>query len=225
MAEKSTVLIVDDHRVVLEGISNLLEDEPDFEVVGTATEGKEGLSLLQALGPDILVLDITMPGPDGVEVAEAVREKHPDTRILVYTMHSSREYIAALFRAGVSAYVLKEEPLSELIQALKSLREGGTFFSSQVHEVLQDHMKELELGEEGKDVAEVRDGIAKLSPREKEVFVLLADGTPVKEIARRLAISPKTVETHKYNIMEKLGLHSLAQFTKIAIKKDLIHLD
>jgi DNA-binding NarL/FixJ family response regulator len=121
----------------------------------------------------------------------------------------------------VSGYVLKDEPLSELRLALKALRGGAAFYSRAVQEIVQDHMKELELGK-GKNIAEVQNGIAKLSLREKEVFTLLADGLTPKEISDRLCISSKTVESHKYNIMDKLELKSVAQLTKIAVKKGLV---
>ena len=117
--------------------------------------------------------------------------------------------------------MLKHEPLDELILALKSIRQGATFYSKSVQETLSDLLKNLEL-DEGKDVTEAQDSIAKLSAREKEVFVLLADGLTPKEISKHLGISSKTVETHKYNIMDKLNISSIAQFTKIAIHKDLI---
>jgi RNA polymerase sigma factor (sigma-70 family) len=138
-------------------------------------------------------------------------------------MSASKSNITSLFRQGISGYVLKEEPFSELMLCLKSIREGATFYSKVVQETLQEHMRELELGE-GKNVADIQNGIAKLSVREKEVFVLLADGLTIREIAERLFISPKTVETHKYNIMEKLELKTIAEFTKIAIKKELIEI-
>jgi DNA-binding NarL/FixJ family response regulator len=223
MSEKTKVLIVDDHSVVIEGITTILSSEPDFEIVGAGSDGREALSLVESLKPDIVILDISMPGLDGIDAAHEIKTQNDDVDILVYSMSASKEHITALFREGVSGYVLKHEPLSELRMALKALREGGTFYSETVREILQDHFRELELGQ-GKDVAGVENSIAKLSAREKEVFVLLADGFTVKEVAKRLCISPKTVESHKYNIMDKLDLKSIAEFTKIAAKKELIEL-
>jgi len=136
-------------------------------------------------------------------------------------MYSDREYITTLFRLGISAYILKREPIKELVQAVKVVRDGGTYFSSGVRKVLQEQLDMLTMG----DLAEVREmqnGIAKLTVREKEVFALLADGLISREIAERLCISPKTVESHKYNIMDKLEVSSVAQLTKLAIKKGLI---
>jgi RNA polymerase sigma factor (sigma-70 family) len=221
MSEKTKVLIVDDHSVVIEGIATILANEPDFEIVGAALNGRDALSMVESLKPDIVILDISMPGLDGIEAAHEIKAHNDEVDMLVYSMSASKEHITALFREGVSGYVLKHEPLSELRMALKAVREGATFYSETVREILQDRFKELELGRE-KDVADVEDSIAKLSVREKEVFVLLADGLTVKEVADRLCISPKTVESHKYNIMDKLDFKSIAEFTKAAAKKGLI---
>ena len=223
MAEKTRVLIADDHSVVVEGIESALKNEADFEVVGSVNEGSQVLSMVKSAKPDIVILDVSMPGLDGIDAAEQILEWNEEVRILIYSMSSSRVHIISLFRIGISAYVLKEEPLSELLLALESVKNGATFFSRTVQQIIQEHMKELELGK-GKDVVEVKNGVAKLSTREKEVFVLLADGLRPREIAERLYISPKTVETHKYNIMEKLNVSSMAQLTKIALRKELIDL-
>jgi len=220
MTGKSRVLVADDHSVVLEGIKALLEDEPDFEVAGTAQNGLQTLSLMKTLKPDIVILDISMPELDGIEAAFEVRKRNPNARILIYSMNSSKDFITALFKLGISGYVLKEEPLSELLLALRALRGGATFYSSKIHKVLENHMKELE---RGYVKPQEEDAVSRLSVREREIFVLLADGVSVKEVANRLCISPKTVESHKYNIMEKLKVSSLAEFTKIAIRRNLIN--
>lgn len=221
MAEKTRVLIVDDHSVVIEGIKKLISDEADFEIVGSTEDSRKSLSMVKSLKPDVVILDISMPYMDGIEVTREIKMLSEKISILIYSMSFSKAHITSLFREGASGYVLKHEPLSELILALRVLREGAAFYSKSVQEILQDHVKELELGD-GKDAAGVQDGVSKLSVREKEVFVLLADGFTPKEISKRLGISPKTVETHKYNIMEKLNVSSIARFTKIAIKEDLI---
>lgn len=221
MADKTRILIVDDHSVVSEGIKNFLSGEEDFEVVGSTEDGRKALSMIKSLKPDIVILDISMPYMDGVQITHEVKNLEENICILIYSMSVSKVHITSLFKEGVCGYVLKHEPLSELILALKSLREGATFYSKSVQEILSDHLKELELGE-AKDVTSDQHGIARLSVREKEVFILLADGMTPKEISKRLGISPKTVETHKYNVMEKLNVSSVAQFTKIAIHEDLI---
>lgn len=221
MRKKTKVLIVDDHSVVIEGIKTLLSGEANFEVVGSATDGLQALSLIKSMKPDIVILDISMPRLDGIDAAREIKQYDENIRIVVYSMSGSKEHITGLFKKGVSAYVLKEEPLSELRSALNVVRDGATFYSKSVQEILREHIKNLELGKR-KDVEYMRDGVARLSVREKEVFVLLADGLTPKEIGKRLGISPKTVETHKYNIMDKLEVNSVAQLTKIAVKKHLI---
>lgn len=224
MADKTRVFITDDHTAVLEGIKTLVNRLGGFECVGSATEGEVAVTSIETLQPEIVILDISMPDMDGIEVAEKILSGNKDTKILIYSMSASREHIITLFKIGVAGYVLKHEPLAEVRLALKTLKEGATFYSSEVRAMIQDHIKELELGG-AKHVEEVKDGIAALSNREKEVFVLLADGLTVKEIAERLYISPKTVESHKYNILDKLDEDSVANLTKIALKKGLIEIE
>ena len=223
MGEKTKVLIVDDHMVVVEGIKSALMDHPDLDVVGTACNGEEALERLESLKPDVIILDVSMPGMSGVEVTYRIKEMEESPHIVIFSMFNEKEYIVSLFRAGISGYILKDEPIEDLLMAVDAVRTEGTFYSKKVQEILRDHMLELELGD-GKKATEMENGIAKLSTREKEVFPLLADGLTVKEIADRLCISPKTVESHKYNIMGKLNVKSVAQLTKIAFKKDLIKL-
>jgi len=224
MSEKATVLVVDDHSIVVEGIRKSIEKEPDFELAGVAADGLEAIEQVKTLKPDLIVLDVSMPNLNGVKTTHQIRRSSDRTRIVIFSMYSDKEYVIELFKCGVSAYVLKEEPLSDLVLALRAVWAGGTYYSKAIQEKLKDHIRELELGDEGKDVGAGMNEIAKLSAREKEVFVLLADGYTPKEIADRLCISPKTAESHKYNIMEKLQVRSLAALTKMAIKEDLIDL-
>jgi DNA-binding NarL/FixJ family response regulator len=223
MSDKTRILIADDHRIVAEGIATFLSHESDFEVLGSATDGRKAISMLKSLHPDIIILDLSMPDLDGIEAAYEIRSFDQHVQILIYTMSVTKAHVTAVFKAGVGGYVLKSEPLEELLMALRALREGATFYSRPVQRILQEHIKELELGE-GNNASPAQKGIATLSVREKEVFILLADGFTVKEIAHRLSISPKTVESHKYNIMDKLNLNSIAEFTKIALKKKLIQI-
>ena len=218
---KTKVFIADDHPVVVEGITKALEKEPDFEIVGAAPDGIQAVQMIKTLKPDIVVMDISMPRMRGMDATDEIKRWKDRTHVLIYSMYSDREYVTALFRLGVSGYVLKSEPLQDLIRAVKVIRGGGTYFSDAVRKILQEHMDELTLADLT-DVREMQDGVAKLTVREKEIFALLADGKTPKEIASLLCISPKTVETHKYNIMEKLEVSSIAQLTKIAVKKNLI---
>jgi DNA-binding NarL/FixJ family response regulator len=223
MPETTKVLIADDHTIVVEGIRSALEDYPEFEVVGSASDGLEVLQKVESLMPDAVIMDISMPNMDGIQAAYEIKKLRDKVRIIIFTMHSDKEFIISLFRAGVSGYVLKEEPISDLIMAMKSAQSGGTFFADSVRNIIRDYIEALEL-RDAKMPREIKDALSSLSMREKEVFPLLADGLNVKEIAERLYISPKTVETHKYNIMEKLQAKSIADLTKIAIQKNLIKL-
>ncbi|MEJ2587782.1 MAG: response regulator transcription factor [Deltaproteobacteria bacterium] len=221
MAELTQVIIVDDHQVVMDGILGALEHEPDFECIGTATDGQKALEVVKAGRPDVVTMDIAMPRLGGIEAAEEIMSWDTDIKICIFTMHAERAFAVNAFEMGIPGYVLKEEPISELILALKAIRDGATFYSDKVHQLINEHLLELELGTD-KNVREIKNGITVLSKREKEIFVLLADGLTPKQIGKRLFISPKTVETHKYNILEKLHFHSMAELTKLAIKKNLI---
>jgi DNA-binding NarL/FixJ family response regulator len=208
---KTTIVLADDHRVVLEGIKSALREIPEFEVIGEATDGWKALKIAEALKPDIMVLDISMPGLSGIEVVKKIKQTAPDIKIVIYTMHSSSEFVLDLFRAGVSGYALKEDPVSDLILSLKAVTTGETYVSKMVSNLLLKHMKEP-----------IEDPYNSLSLREQEIFKNLAEGISIKEIADKLFISPKTVESHKYNVMEKLRAKSITELTKIAIKKKLI---
>jgi len=218
---KIRILIADDHSVVVEGVKSIIAEQPRFEVVGTATNGLEAVEKTKTLKPDAVIMDVSMPHMNGIDAACRIKQINPNVRILVFSMFADKEYIVSLFRAGVSGYLLKDEPLSDIILAMESVMGGATYFSSQVLKIIRNYMERLETGDVGKIIG-TKDPLSRLSNREKEVFPLLADGKSVREIADRLCISPKTVETHKYNIMEKLGIKSIAEMTKIAIRKNLI---
>jgi len=213
MDDKAKILIVDDHRVVIEGIKSSLQEHPEFEVVGEAIDGLQAVEFLKTLKPDIVIMDISMPNLNGIEATKQINQSNPETRIVIYTMYSDKELVIDLFKAGISAYVLKDDPLSDLILALKTVKGGGTYFSTMAPTILLRHMEELE--EKTTD----EDSFDTLSQREKEVFQHLAEGKSIKEIAGELFISPKTVESHKYNIMEKLQATSIVDLTKMAIGK------
>ncbi len=216
--KKTKVLIVDDHAVVIDGIKKVLSDHPEFEVVGEAYDGYEALGKVESLKPHVVIMDISMPELNGIEATRRIKQSHPDTNIIVFTMHSNKEFVLDLFKAGVTGYVLKSDPTSDLVLAIKATRQGGTYFSKNTPTVLLRHMKDLEQGKGSQD------GFDSLSLREREVFCLLAEGKSLKEIADKLYISPKTVGSHKYNIMGKLNALTMTDLVKIAIRKKLIDL-
>ncbi len=210
------ILIVDGHRVVNEGIKSALHDFPEFEVVGEAVAGLQSVELAKSLRPDIMIMVVSMPNLNGIETTKQIKQFYPEIKIIIYTMYSDKEFVVDYFKAGVSAYVLKDDPLSDLILALNAVKGRGTYFSTMAPTILLRHIQDLE--------AQTTSMISfdSLSRREREIFCLLADGKPIKRIAGQLEISPKTVETHKYHIMKKLSVRSMAELTEIGIKKQLI---
>jgi DNA-binding NarL/FixJ family response regulator len=220
-SEKTRVLLVDDHMVVLEGLERLISERADFEVVGTASDGLDAINKTEALKPDVVIMDIGMPNLDGIQATREIMKWKDRVRVIIFTMYTDAAYAVSLFKEGISAYVLKSDPVSDLLLALRAVTGGGTYFSTAINDSIRRHMESLE-HEGGTAAGEDQNGLSVLSARETEVFPLLADGKSIREIAEILFISPKTVETHKYNIMEKLGVDSVAELTKIAVKKKII---
>ena len=212
------VLIADDHAVVIEGLTSTLQPLEGFEVVGTAENGAAVLRQVEELRPGIVIMDISMPEMTGIEATRLLKERHPETRVVIYTMHSDREYVLKLFEAGIDGYVLKQDPIADLLRALDAVKGGGTYFSTQAPRVLAEHLR----SGSASDGCNERNELSILSERELEVFTLLADGKSVKEIAGALYLSPKTVESHKYNTMAKLHLNSVTEMTKLAIRLGVI---
>jgi DNA-binding NarL/FixJ family response regulator len=215
---KKTVLVVDDHPMVAEGIRSVIGDMDGFEVAGVENTGEGAIEFCEKTHPDIVIMDVSLPGMDGIEATRRIKGMCPETRIIVFTVHDERDYVLNLFRAGVSAYVRKEDPVSDLKMAIQAVSGGGTYFSSKAPSILLEHLSDLEESRGKKNDYE------SMSPRELEVFKHLAEGFSIKEIADKLAISPKTVESHKYNIMAKLKLRSMSDLVKLAIRKKLISL-
>ncbi len=216
MKEVTKVAIADDHEAIRQGIKTALKPLADFQVVGEAADGAGTLRLLEQLEPSILILDIALPDIGGIELARKIRRASPETRIIVYTMYADPSFFLNMFRAGVSGYVVKDDPLEDLLSALRAVRGGDAYFSGKVAPLIRDHIRKLERGGTGAD------GLPALSQRERRVFLLLAEGRSVKEIAFELALSPKTVETYKYRLMGKLGVRSVVELTRIAIKGKLL---
>lgn len=212
------IVIADDHQVVIEGIKSLLADKSQYRVVGEAVNGNQAVDLAVGLRPDIVIMDISMPALNGVEATRKIKKAAPEVKIIIYTMHSDQRFILELFKAGISGHVLKEGAPSDLVSALEQVSQGKTYFSETTPTALVEDLLARQQPEDD------RGEIDCLSPRESEVFKLLADGQPIKSIADKLCISPKTVETHKYNVMDKLGVDTVTGLTKMAIKHHLINI-
>jgi two-component system, NarL family, response regulator NreC len=215
-AAKIRVLLADDHAIVREGIKRILDEEPDIEVVGEAGDGLQAVEMAKKLKPDVAILDITMPALNGIEATRQIRSSLPNTHTLTLTMHEDDTYVFQLLKAGAAGYVLKRAAATDLVQAVRAAQRGEAFlYPSVAKAVVADYLKRLEEGE-GK---EMYDG---LTEREKEILTLVADGATNQEIAHKLFISIKTVQTHRAHIMEKLNLHDRTKLVRYAIRKGLI---
>lgn len=214
--QKIRVLLADDHAIVRQGVKLILTAEPDIEVIGEAEDGLQAVDLARQLKPDVAVLDISMPGINGIEATRQIKASVPGAAILALTMHADDSYVFQLLKAGGSGYVLKNAAATDLVQAVRAARRGEAFlYPSVAKAVVADYLKRLEAGE-GR---ETYDG---LTQREKEILTLVAEGTTNQEIAERLYISVKTVQTHRAHIMEKLNLHDRTMLVRYAIRKGLI---
>jgi DNA-binding NarL/FixJ family response regulator len=206
------ILIVDDHQLVRAGVRRLLEEEKDFEVVGEAAEGQQALDMAKELKPDVVLMDITMPGMDGIEATRRLTKTRGGPKVVVLTMHEDEHYGARLLRMGASGYVLKNTPPSELIQAIHAVMNGQRFVSSVMRESLA-----LRFVEGRGD-----DPLDRLTNREFQVISRLATGAKNSEIANELQVSVKTIDAHRLNLLAKLGLRNNAELTRFALRHGLI---
>jgi two-component system response regulator NreC len=209
------VFICDDHALFRDGLKAILRDEADVEIVGEAKDGREGVDRVLAARPDVVLMDVEMPELNGFEATRRITTANRNIKVLILTMYQEEEVIARCLDAGASGYVLKDASSSQLVHAITTVHRGGRYLSPGALQHVVSHY--VEGGE--------RTGTRydTLSPREREIFKLLADGLTVKEIAARLNISVKTVDVHKYNLMRKLDIHDRAGLIKYAIQKKLIH--
>ncbi|MFS8639850.1 MAG: response regulator transcription factor [Symbiobacteriaceae bacterium] len=216
------VLVADDHAILRDGIRTLLEAQPDIEVVGEASDGVEAVELARQLKPDVVLLDIGMPGMNGIEATRTILQDVPETRVLILSMHDNEEYIFPILEAGASGYVLKRSAATELVSALRAVVQGHTILHPDVAAKVLAGVSRRQRGEGGEGPPKRVDG---LTERETEILTLIAQGLTNQEIADRLFISIKTVQAHRSNIMEKLDLHDAVELTKYAIRHGLISLD
>ncbi len=208
MADHLRVLIADDHTIVRSGVRLLLECEPDIKVVGEALDGNEALAMVNRLHPDVILMDITMPGMDGLEATRQIKARWPEVKVLVLTMHRSDEYFFEMLKAGASGYVLKGAETGELIHAVRVVGQGEVFlYPTMASKLVGDFLSRVSKG--------VESGPS-LSQREKEILRMLADGYSNKEIAEKLVVSPSTVHSHRSNLMSKLGLSNRRELIQYA---------
>ncbi len=210
------ILLADDHRVLRAGLRLLLERHPGLQVVGEASNGREAVEGAAALEPDVVVMDVAMPVLNGIDAAAQITARFPAIATIVLSMHSDEGYLLRALKAGARGYLLKDSAEAELVQAIRAVHEGKAFFSPALSRMLiDDYIRQLQQ-RGGEDSYEL------LTPREREIFQLLAEGRSSKEAAQLLNLSPYTVETHRGNIMQKLNLHSLPELILYAVRKGII---
>ncbi len=208
------VLLADDHTLVLAGIRGLLTKLAGVEVVGEAADGHETLRVAEALHPDVVLLDIGMPGLNGLEVAERLRKFDPAIRVVILSMHASEEYVVRALRAGAAGYLLKDSAVAELEVAIRSVARGETYLSPPVSKrVVDDYVSRT---------GGISDPLAALTARQREILQLVAEGHTSKEIAQRLGLSYRTIETHRNQLMKRLGVTDLTGLVRFAVRAGLV---
>ncbi len=213
---KIRVLIADDHAVVRSGLRQLMGDQPDLEVVGEAGDGREALEKVKSLKPNVIVLDIAMPGVSGLEAAGLIKEAVPSCQIVVLTMHGKENFVRQVLSSGALAYVLKASPVQDVLAAVRAAHRGEYFLSSKIEaEVVGAYL------DHRREAPAVR-GYDLLSEREQQIFRLVAEGNSTNQIAEVLCVSPKTVEKHRTNIMKKLGIKDRLDVVKYAVRIGII---
>lgn len=214
-SNKIRVLLADDHAVLRAGLRALLNNEPDMEVVGEASDGRQAIDKAEELRPDVIVMDITMPGMNGLDATRQIAEKGLPCRVLVLTVHTEQQYLLPVLQAGGSGFVLKQAADTELIEAIRTVHRGQAFlYPTATSMLLQDYRKRVATGDDDKF-----DG---LSEREREVLKFTAEGFSSQEIGERLIISAKTVDTYRQRIMDKLNIHHRSELVRYALRKGLL---
>jgi len=211
------ILLADDHIIIRSGLKLLLEQQPDFKVIAEANDGRQAVQLATAHRPDVAVLDIGMPQLNGIEATCQILAAEPDVEVVILSMHSDEGYVLRALKAGARAYILKNSAESDLIRAIRTVKEGKSFFSPVISKLLlEDYVRQVQ-------EKSVEDSYDLLTPREREVLQLLAEGKSNKDVASILNLSLHTVETHRGNILQKLNLHGTPELILYAVRKGIIH--
>jgi two-component system, NarL family, response regulator NreC len=215
---KLRILLVDDHTIVRDGLRALLSTEKDFCVAGEAADGPEAIKLAEQLHPDVVVMDIGIPGISGIEATRKILTANPEIKVVALSIHTDRRFVSGMLGVGARGYLPKNCAAEELIRAVREVYAGHVYISANLKDVV---MEDYAIHAQGKG----QDTLASLSGREREGLCMLASGQNVKQIAASLGLSPKTVEAHRQHIMEKLDLHSVADLTRFAVREGLVSSD
>jgi two-component system response regulator DegU len=214
------ILIVDDHRIIRDGLKSLLSGEKDIEIIGEASNGEEALLKNRELKPDIIIADITMPEMNGIEMTRMITKEDSKTKVLMVSMHDNEDYINQALEVGASGFLLKDSSKEELITAIKAVENGETYCSGEVSKILLNKFLTSSRSKKLKVEAEEK---LELTKREKEILKLISEGLSNKEIANNLFVSTRTIDTHRYNLMQKLGVKNGAELVRLAFKLNLIN--
>ena len=216
MKKQYRIVIAEDHTILREGLRSLLCSDPDFDVVGEAEDGRDAIRCVEALSPDLVLMDLSMPRMNGLDAIKEIKKQNPEIKIIVLTVHKTEEYILATLQAGADGYLLKDATHSELVMAIKNVIAGKRYLSPGISEkVIEGYL-------EGRRTLKTKSSWDTLTQREREILKLIAEGYKNKEVADYLYISLKTVEKHRSNLMRKLDLHNVAALTAFAVEKGLI---
>lgn len=213
---KTRILLADDHGIVRQGLRAVLARDASLEVVGETGDGREAVQLAEALDPNVIIMDITMPQLNGIDATAQILKRNPATGIIILSMHLDETYLIRALNAGAKGYLLKDSAEVDLVRAVQNVRQGRTFFSQAITEtLLEDYMRYMQQ-------RNLEDSYGLLTDREREVLQLLAEGKSNKEAASALQLSPYTIESHRTNLMQKLNLHNTAEIVLYAVRKKII---
>lgn len=216
MKHKQRIVIAEDHRILREGLRALISSEPNLDVVGEAEDGRDAIHCVETLTPDLVLMDLSMPRMDGLDAIKEIKKRHPETKVLALTVHKTEEYILATLRAGADGYVLKDATQDELLLAIRSVLGGKSYLSPGASEkVIEGYL-------ESRKTLKTSTSWDTLTPREREILKLIAEGYKNRDIADYLFVSIKTVEKHRANLMKKLDLHTTSALTAFAMEKGLV---
>lgn len=214
---RTRIMLVDDHMMIRQGLRSLIGRQDGMEVIAEAEDGRQAVELAHQLKPDVIIMDISMPNLNGIEAARRILSESPGTRIIALSMHADSEFVVRMLEAGACGYMLKDCAFEELIAAIRTVLSGRSYLSPGIAAAAN--------GQARAPAAPARAALSALTPREREVLQLIAEGKSTKRVAGDLDLSVKTIETHRHNIMEKLGIHTVAELTKYAIRQGLTDLD